>query len=743
MAKSENDNPQHSNTGKLGDSALPGAIGSGLCLETGACCSSFINAMDYIPQGIRIIGADNIVKYTNPAFTELSGVSAEKATGKKCWHVFKGPLCHTPECRLERIKQGEQAIHTETVRIKPDGSSVPCIVSAFPLYTPDYQLIGIIESYRDITEKKKLEAHAKEAEERCQAIIELGNDAGEAVVILQNIDGKPGIQTYLSDHWQEITGYRRKELLGRCLFDLVPDEARPESIRKYLDSIIVKSVPAAVEMNILRRDNSIAVLEINGLRANYRGSKACILYIRDIATRKTDEAKLRESEQRYRTLFEDVPVAIWELDYSDIKKFFDSLRADGVTDIRSYMYHHPEATLDCLKMGKLYGANKMVLEILEADEFEQLHGLWELLKKRPTGFEQDRENLIAMAEGATEISYVSREITFKDHWRWAQVQYRIPPEHKHDWKRVYGIFNDITVRMEAEQELKAYEEHLKDLVEERTDQLKKEVERSKAIERKLRRLYKHETLLRKELEDQINMRIQFTRAVVHELKTPLTPLLGANELLSQNLTRDPWSRLAEQALRGAKEIDKKIDQLFDLTRNEAGVLKLNYAWVDVADIVKQVMDALSLGNGGKKDWVKLEIPSELPQVFCDGVRIQQILTNLVDNAIVHNIPGTPISLIVRSEAEKMVFMVTDEGCGIDPDKVKNIYKPFSMLDLGNENYSGLGVGLSICKTLVELHGGNIVVETSPGNGSTFWFDLPLNGKNIKHLLEEKNENTGN
>ncbi len=416
------------------------------------------------------------------------------------------------------------------------------------------------------------------------------------------------MQTYLSDYWQAITGYSREELLGRCFFDLVPSEEHPVSIRKHLDSIIEKRTPAAVEMKIRRRDNSEAVLEINGLRANYLGRKACILYIRDITARKADEARLKESELRYRTLFEDVPVAIWELDYSQVKKFFDSLREEGVADIRSYMYHHPEATLHCLKLGTLYGVNKAVLEILEADYFEQLRGLFDLLKQRPAGFEQDRENLIAMAEGATEISYISREITFKNHWKWAHVQYRIPPEHIHDWKRVYGIFNDITERMEAEQELKAYEEHLKDLVEERTDQLKKEVERSKAIERKLRRLYKQETLLRKELEEQINLRIQFTRAVVHELKTPLTPLLGANELLSRNLKEEPWSRLAGQAWRGAKEIDQRIDQLFDLTRNEAGVLKLRYAWVDAEEIVEQVMDTLSLGEGKKQEAVKLEIP---------------------------------------------------------------------------------------------------------------------------------------
>ena len=735
MNQSGKCNRQHTEQQDVGP--LPCSTVSGLCLETGASCGSFINAMDYLPQGIRIIDADNTVKYTNPAFAELSGVSPEAAAGRKCWQVFHGPLCHTPECRLERIKQGEQAIQTEIVRVRPDGNSVPCIVSAYPLHTPDNRLIGIMESYRDITEKKKLEAHAREAEERCQAIIELGNEAGEAVVILQNVEGLPGVQTYLSDYWQAITGYSREELLGRCFFDLVPSEEHPVSIRKHLDSIIEKRTPAAVEMKIRRRDNSEAVLEINGLRANYLGRKACILYIRDITARKADEARLKESELRYRTLFEDVPVAIWELDYSQVKKFFDSLREEGVADIRSYMYHHPEATLHCLKLGTLYGVNKAVLEILEADYFEQLRGLFDLLKQRPAGFEQDRENLIAMAEGATEISYISREITFKNHWKWAHVQYRIPPEHIHDWKRVYGIFNDITERMEAEQELKAYEEHLKDLVEERTDQLKKEVERSKAIERKLRRLYKQETLLRKELEEQINLRIQFTRAVVHELKTPLTPLLGANELLSRNLKEEPWSRLAGQAWRGAKEIDQRIDQLFDLTRNEAGVLKLRYAWVDAEEIVEQVMDTLSLGEGKKQEAVKLEIPPDLPQIFCDGVRIRQVLTNLVDNAIVHNTPGTPIRLNVYRDAGKIVFKVADEGCGINSDKIKNIYTPFTMLDLGSENYSGLGLGLSICKTLVELHGGNIGVETMPGKGSSFWFDLPLNGRNENHLQEEK------
>jgi PAS domain-containing protein len=159
---------------------------------------------------------------------------------------------------------------------------------------------------------------------------------------------------------------------------------------------------------------------------------------------------------------EDVPVAIWELDYSEVKNYLDSLKANGVIDISDYFLRYPETTLRCLRLGKGYGANQAAIKLYEAESRDELYtGLFDLLQKRSDGLERDMENFIAFAEGATEIKYIHCDLTFKGNQRYTSVQYRIAPGHENDWKRILGCFFDITERVEAEKELQAIHEHLK------------------------------------------------------------------------------------------------------------------------------------------------------------------------------------------------------------------------------------------------------------------------------------------
>jgi PAS domain S-box-containing protein len=546
--------------------------------------------------------------------------------------------------------------------------------------------------------------------------------------MLQDIGGREGIQTFVSDQWLLITGYTREELLDSCFFDLVAESDRHGSIERHRMKMSGISVPGSYKMKIRRKDGLDVVVEVTGAFTNYLGKRSNVLYIRDITERILAEEKLRDSEDRYHSLFDEVPVAIWELDYSAIKIFLDSLRAQGI-NIRNYFYQHPETTLYCLKLGKGYGVNQAAVELWDAESTEELvNGIFDLIQKRPGGLERDRENIIAMAEGATEINYVNCDPTFKGELKYTSVKYRIAPGHENDWSRVFGSFFDITERIEAEKELQAYQEHLKDFVDERTSQLKQEVSRSRLMEEKVRELYNKEIQLRCEMEEQINRRIRFTRAVVHELKTPLTPLLGATELLAGNLREDPWDKLAQQSHRGALELNRRIDDLFDLTRNEIGTLKLNYTWADPITIVQQLIDITNLQCQASGHVLCLDIPDSLPQVYCDPQRLKQVLNNLIDNACKYTQPGTKIMLHISLENNALLFRVEDSGPGIAEDKQKEIFAPYSKIEKQREHYSGLGLGLSICKTFVNLHGGEIFLESKPGAGSCFAFTIPISGR---------------
>jgi PAS domain S-box-containing protein len=162
-------------------------------------------------DAIRIINKDFTIRYINPAFAEMTGVDQYTVVGKHCFEVFPSSLCHTSDCRLQRILDDDRSIQVEIERSKKDGTIIPCVVTTSPLMDKMGKLAGIIEQFRDITERRHMEAQIKESEDHYKALIELGTEVGEAIVVLQNISNREGIQTFVSDRWICITGYAREE----------------------------------------------------------------------------------------------------------------------------------------------------------------------------------------------------------------------------------------------------------------------------------------------------------------------------------------------------------------------------------------------------------------------------------------------------------------------------------------------------------------------------------------------------
>jgi PAS domain S-box-containing protein len=233
---------------------------------------------DNISDAIRVINSDFTIRRINRAFAEMTGVNQDEVAGKKCWEIFPSLHCHTTECRLQRILDGEQGLQVEIERKRKDSTSIPCLVTTFPLIDETDKLTGIIEQFRDITEHRQMEKQVRETEDRYKALIELGTEAGEAVVMLQDIDGREGIQTFVSDQWPRMTGYTKEELLGSCFFDLlVPEDCR-DSIERHRLKLLGTPVPGLYQMQIVRRDASIAAIEVTGAITVSR-AKSNVLYI--------------------------------------------------------------------------------------------------------------------------------------------------------------------------------------------------------------------------------------------------------------------------------------------------------------------------------------------------------------------------------------------------------------------------------------------------------------------------------
>jgi signal transduction histidine kinase len=244
-------------------------------------------------------------------------------------------------------------------------------------------------------------------------------------------------------------------------------------------------------------------------------------------------------------------------------------------------------------------------------------------------------------------------------------------------------------------------------------------------EGELRGLYNEERALRQTLEAEIKKRIEFTRALVHELKTPVTPVMASSELLLQKLKDEPLYGLAQNINQGANNLNRRIDELLDLARGEVGMLRLNPEPMDPRQLLQRTVDEetpVAMRNG---QTLTARLPDSLPVVVADEERFRQIVLNLVNNAVKFTPPGGKIVLKARLESDKLVVEVQDTGVGISKEEQKLLFEPYRSLESEHERLSGLGLGLSLSKKLVELHGGQIWVKSEKGKGSTFGFSIPL------------------
>jgi len=255
----------------------------------------------------------------------------------------------------------------------------------------------------------------------------------------------------------------------------------------------------------------------------------------------------------------------------------------------------------------------------------------------------------------------------------------------------------------------------------------RDVTERKQAQEKLEKLYKKEMKLRQQLEEEMKKRVEFTRALAHELKTPLTPVVMSSELLTSELKDETLLKVAQNISRGASNLNSRIDELLDLARGEIGMLQVKPEEVDVLQLLREVVEDVAPMTSSRGQSLISKLPSSLPLAWCDKVRLRQIMLNLLNNAFKFTPEGGQITLRARQEDANLIVEIHDTGPGIAGEEQQQLFEPYHRVDSDRERLSGLGLGLALCKTLVEIHGGRIWVKSHAGKGSTFSFSLPLKG----------------
>jgi PAS domain S-box-containing protein len=216
--------------------------------------AEYQQVLNHESHGIRIINKDFTIRLINRCFAEMTGVRPEEATGRKCYDFFASPFCQTSNCRLKLVLRGASSLQAEMERTKPDGEKIPCLVSASPFRNENGKIAGVIETFSDITERQKLEKEILESEERYRALVELGTEVGEAIVMLQDMDGVEGAMVFMSEQWPKMTGYSRDELLRLTFFDLLHPRDKSASLERHRTKMLGKKIPGLYEMTVIRKD---------------------------------------------------------------------------------------------------------------------------------------------------------------------------------------------------------------------------------------------------------------------------------------------------------------------------------------------------------------------------------------------------------------------------------------------------------------------------------------------------------
>lgn len=215
---------------------------------------------------------------------------------------------------------------------------------------------------------------------------------------------------------------------------------------------------------------------------------------------------------------------------------------------------------------------------------------------------------------------------------------------------------------------------------------------------------------------------EFIGMVSHELRTPLTVIIGAlSTAMDGRASQEDIVELVQEASSCAESLARILDNMLELSRHQAGRLKMEKKPVKIADIAERVVQRVCRKYDTHE--VVLEINNEIPEIIADAVRIEQVLYNLIENAIKYSPAGSKVRVFARPDKDVLVTGISDSGVGISAEDQKKIFEPFSRLQ--GSGTQGVGLGLVVCKRLVEAHGGEIWVESRPGEGSTFLFSMPL------------------
>jgi PAS domain S-box-containing protein len=634
------------------------------------------------------------VTFLNAVAEGLTGWPAAEAQGQPVERVFQ-IINHDTRLPVESpvtrvLREGRVVgLANHTLLVARDGAERPIDDSGSPIRDAAGTIGGVVMVFRDISERAQSEALLA----RYQLLSEQARD----IILFVDGDGRileannAAVAAY---------GYTHDELLGLHIVDL----RDPETIAEVgVQMARADTEGTLFETRHRRKDGSCFDVEVSSRGATIDGQRMLLSIIRDIGARKQAEERLRFLAEAGAALSASI----------DPGERLDSLARLAVPQIADW------CAIDILDDD-----GRFEPPVVAHADPAKIAWARELRGRYPIDLSEPRGVANVIRTGATEFYPEISDAMLQAGARDAEqleiarrIGYTsaiIAPLKAHD--RRIGAITFVTA--ESRRRYDAGDVALAE-----------ELARRAAIAIDNARLYSTAQQARAEAEAAVRLRDQFLSIAAHELNTPLTSLIGNAQLMQRRAQRD--GSLPEREQRNlrvindqAQRLNRMVLALLDIARLETGQLSIERAPLDIGNLTRRVVDEIRPAIDGRK--IELVAPFIPLVVDGDELRLEQVLQNLIQNALKYSPEHQPIAIRVERHERRACVAISDRGIGIPEESLPALFQRFYRASNVEDRYiSGMGVGLYVVKEIVELHSGEITVESIEGQGSTFTVCLPL------------------
>ena len=653
----------------------------------------FRELIDSLPEIVLEADTQGKLTFVNRAASDTFGYTQEDFDrGLNVLEVIVPENRDMAKDNIRRVIAGQELAVNEYIVQRKDGSRFPIIIHSIRITDAEGNPVGFRAVIVNVSERKRAEEALRESERRYRLLAENVSD------VICTLDMNLHF-TYVSPSFTRVLGYSVEEAMSQTVAEVLTPASFEAVTQALAEELAIENTGGrhlfrsrTLEFEATCKDGSTVWAEgsFTFLRDPDGRPVGFIGVARDITERKRRESELALIARLTGIITSSADInEVYEGFVSELKQVID---------------------VDWATINLIEGQELRVFAL--STEIGATWALGAVLPVKGTATEWVAQNKQASVE--RDLSQRRRFWTGEYHLRQGLRSVIHVPLFSQG-----QVFGCLVI---GSQRPNAYSEREVELLEFLTSQIAGVIENA--------RLYQLERKARAELERQERERAEFIAAITHELKTPLTSIIASGGLLAEELETEPQSpgaRLIQNITRSAQSMEARLSELLDLAKMRTGGFKLRLAPVDIEAVLREVAAQFLPVAESKGQTLSLELSPSLPQLKADRQRVEQILLNLLTNAAKFTPRGGRITLRAERDGANIVIEVQDEGSGISKEEQERLFQPYYRVEADRQRFAGLGLGLALAKQLVELHSGEIWVESELGRGSTFGFSLPLSG----------------